>query len=103
MAAVIEGFEIFDGDWSGNAALVGVGERDADVTLADFGIDGDALLDRDAVLDAGFEHATLAVGRARADAGEVEADCSAAVTTLELDVGDARTRVEVAEAHDHRN
>src|SRR4051812_27864337 len=103
MPAVVEGLDIFDSHRPGEAALVGIGERDADVARPDFGVDGDALLDRDRVLDSGLEHANLAIGGASAGAGEVESDCSAAVAALELDVGDAGGRLEIAEADDHRN
>ena len=49
--------------------LVIVGERDADVALADLGIDGDALLDGDRILDPGFQDPHFAIGRARALSG----------------------------------
>src|SRR3954451_15188236 len=101
MPAVVERLDIFDSHRPGEAALVRIGERDADVARPNLGVDGDPLLDRDRVLDAGFEHPNLAIGRAGAGAGEVESDCSAAVTTLELDVGDAGSRLEVAETDDH--
>src|SRR5258708_39399248 len=103
MVAVVERLNIFDRHGACERALISGGDGDADVALADLGIDGDALCNRDRGLDADLKHTDFAISRAGAGAGEGEADRSAALTALELYVGNAGRRFEVAAATAHQN
>jgi len=54
LVPVLVGLDIFDGDRTGDFAGIILVDRNGDVAGAELGVDGNALLDCDRVLDAGL-------------------------------------------------
>src|SRR5688500_8947530 len=101
--AVFARLDVLNRDTAGCGRRILVFNRDRNRALADLGIDGDAALDRDGVLDPRLHHADFAVGRPRAVARKLQADGGLPVLTDQLDVGDAGLGLKISEAGYDRN